>query len=186
MKIVCQDKRQRLAPVGMASRMSTSISSDIDRLLGPKSYEELDILKGQISAKLGSNENIDVEYWDQLLRRIEVHKAIAQAKRVYQSVIDSRLASLKAQQVAEAVAVQEKLAVLLGSFNSEDAGSQDEGYREGRAKHFIRTPVVYSISMDPEPQLRLRTEDKGLEVVEESDFLSQIVCPLLVGLRGSH
>jgi hypothetical protein len=156
MKVICRDRRTRLAPAGPSGRAVTSVSDDIDQLLGPKTLDQLTSLEAQVKKKLQSNEPIDVEYWEQLLSNIGVNKAKAELKNVYKSVIESRLKVLKEQQIEEAEMVQAKLALLL---------ARSEGV----------AAVQYSRAIDPEPQLKIRAEDKSVEVIEESDFLSKIV-----------
>jgi Cactus-binding C-terminus of cactin protein/Conserved mid region of cactin len=65
--------------------------------LSPKSFEELEALEAQIKRKLESNEPIDTDYWEQLLKSLLVWKAKAKLKRVYQSILELRLAVIKQQ-----------------------------------------------------------------------------------------
>lgn len=146
-----------MAPAGPAGRGVSSVSDDVDSLLGPKSLKELTSLEGQVKQKLESNEPIDVEYWEQLLRSIAVYKAKAELKQVYKSVIDSRLQVLKDQQILEADSVREKLTLLSATSSQSPFG------------------IRYSKSIDPEPFLKIRPEDKALEVMDEAAFLSNIV-----------
>lgn len=92
MKIICHDRRKKSAgdPEG---RAVSSVSLDIDRLLSPKSFEDLEALERQINRKLESNEPIDTDYWEQLLKSLLVWKAKAKLKKVYQSVLDSQLSA---------------------------------------------------------------------------------------------
>ncbi len=48
------------------------MASDIDKILGPKSFEQLEALEKQIQAKLRSDEPIDTDYWEQLLRSLRI------------------------------------------------------------------------------------------------------------------
>lgn len=105
MKIICRDRRKKSAadPEG---RAVSSVSADIDRLLSPKSFEELEALEMQINRKLDSNEPIDTNYWEQLLKSLLVWKAKAKLKKVYQSVLDSRASAFRQQGGADAVEVR--------------------------------------------------------------------------------
>ena len=150
-----------MTPSGPPVRGNDSVSADVDKLLGPKSLEQLFIIERQVNAKLRSDEPIDVEYWEQLLENIGVYKAKAQLRNIYQSVIDSRLQGLKSQQIREAKAVQEKLAKL---YHGKSLSSQS-----------ATTRIIYSQDLDPEPLLKVNAADKTLELVEESDFLERIV-----------
>ena len=170
MKVICRDRRSRMMPSGPLGRGVQSVSADVDRLLGPKSMEQLAVLEAQISKKLQSDEPIDVEYWEQLLRSITVYKAKAELKSIYKSVIESRLQALRSQQVQEAEVVAKKLALVSGSRVSVSTDT-DISRHDDQVSPLLR----YSRLLDPEPQLKIRVEDKTLEVIEESDFLSKIV-----------
>src|SRR6266487_1676033 len=54
MEIICKDRRQKLKPLGPEGRAVSSVAADVDKLLGPKTYEQLEILEKQIRAKLKS------------------------------------------------------------------------------------------------------------------------------------
>jgi len=158
--VICKDHQDRLAPAPN-QRSSDSVSTDIDHLLGPKSVKELEVLEKQIFGKLQSNEPIDVEYWEQLLRNVAVYKSRAELSAVYKTIIESRLNDLRKEQQTEASNVKEKLTLLLT-----DA---DESLRaQPRA-------VKYSRQLDPEPLLKLRSGDKALNVTDEKTFLDQNV-----------
>lgn len=180
MKIISKDRLSRLVSAGPEARAVGSVSADVDRLLGPKTYEELDALETQISGKLNSNEPIDVDYWEQLLRSLTVWKARAKLKKVYQSVVESRLSVLKQQQESEAESAQEKLTLLfLGQKSMEEVG---EGGTPISGPTLVSTmiPVIaYTRDLDPEPLLKLRPQDKGLETMDEQEFLNKIVSSLL-------
>lgn len=179
MKVICQDrlrKSRRAAPEG---RVVSSVVNDIDKLLAPKSYDELERLEGQIRKKLDSNEPIDVDYWEQLLRSLTVWKAKATLRKVYQSVIDSRLKDLRVQQEEEAQNIRQKLQVVLeGLFGSRTRTSHDS---EAEKTGLGGTDAVGSthINVDPEPLLKIRGEDKGLEVLDEQDFIKSRVCSIV-------
>ncbi|KAL8916400.1 MAG: hypothetical protein Q9208_008547 [Pyrenodesmia sp. 3 TL-2023] len=159
LRVICLDYQERLAPTGSQRRVGSSVSSDVDRLLAPKSAEELESLKAQVSKKLDSNEPIDVEYWEQLLNNITVYSAKAALSKVYKSVIDSRVAEYRQNQSAEAALSKQKLGVLLSRGNPTGPAT---------------STINYSQKLDPEPSLRLKTEDKALEIVDERDFMASI------------
>ena len=108
MKTICRDRRKKSAadPEG---RAVSSVSSDIDRLLSPKSFEELEALEVQINRKLESNEPIDTDYWEQLLKSLLVWKAKAKLRTVYQSLLESRSEGVGQQGGFEAIGLRKKL-----------------------------------------------------------------------------
>ncbi|KAJ5212292.1 uncharacterized protein N7498_003938 [Penicillium cinerascens] len=158
MKIICRDRQKTSAPEG---RALSSVAADINRLLGPKTYEQLQTLEVQVKRKLSSNEPIDTDYWEELLRSLTVWKARARLRNVYQAVIDERVGDLRKQQREEAEAIREKLAPLapLITGDEQQLNSIDSGELKG---------------LDPDPLLQVRPEDKGLEIMDESAFLRQV------------
>jgi hypothetical protein len=162
MKIICTDRRKQSETLGPEGRAVSSVASDIDRLLSPKSYEELEVLEGQINRKLNSNEPIDTDYWEQLIKRLLVWKARAKLNTVYQSVMESRLSSLRNHNLDEAENVRSRLQPLL---------------QDGKLDHQNGTNSTseHQKSRDPDPFLHLRPEDKGHEIIDESALLDRIV-----------
>jgi hypothetical protein len=162
MKILCSDRRKQSEALGPEGRAVISVSSDIDRLLSPKTFEELEVLESQINRKLDSNEPIDTDYWEQLLKNLLVWKARAKLKKVYQSVMESRLSTLRNQNLNEAENVRSQLLLLL----------QD---RKMGQRHTTNSTVEYREVWDPDPFLHLQPKDKSHEIVDESDLLDRIV-----------
>ena len=173
--VICVDRRTRFTSISLPGRNTNPVSADINRLLRPKSLEQLKALEAQITKKLKSNEPIDVEYWEQLLRSISVYKAKAELKNVYKAVIDSRLQKLKEEQRAEAELVKEKLALLASHADDTTHPIGLDLEDQSILKATVTPNVPYSKHLDPEPQLKIRAEDKGVDVVEESDFMNKIV-----------
>jgi len=161
------------APEG---RAVNSVAADIDRILSMKSLGDLVTLEKQIVAKLASNEPIDVDYWNQLLRSLRIWKAKASLKQVYASVIKSRLEILHKQQREDAETVKRKLEAVLGAgpIPVIEEGSNEASVNAPVAPR-ARGPVTYSREMDPEPLLKIRFEDRALEGMDEKDFLRKIV-----------
>ncbi|KAL6236579.1 hypothetical protein BDW75DRAFT_206410 [Aspergillus navahoensis] len=155
MRVICKDRQKTTAPEG---RALNSVAADINKLLSPKSYEQLQTLEGQVKKKLDSNEPIDTDYWEELLRSLTVWKARAKLKKVYQAVIDERVRGLRRQQREEAESVCAKLAPLAPVVGHGAAKINEEEFRD----------------LDPDPLLQVRPEDKVYEVVDEEAFLDQV------------
>lgn len=105
--------------------------------------------------KLDSDEPIDYDYWEQLLHNLRIWKAKAKLRRVSQEIVRERLQALRTRQAEAAASVQEKLQAKLGGTTS--------------------TALAYDASLDPEPSLKLRAEDKALVQVDENKFLEDLV-----------
>lgn len=172
--VICKDYESRLAPNGRQGRSTQAVSVDVDRLLSPKSQEELDNLETQISAKLKSKEPIDVEYWEQLLGSIAVYKAKAELNQVYKSIIESRLAKFRGEQASEADAVKRKLASLLCNSDNAHGSADNSPFHIGNAKVPYAPLLKYSSQLDPEPLLKLRPEDRARDIVDEAEFINQL------------
>ncbi|KAF2623071.1 hypothetical protein BU25DRAFT_414587 [Macroventuria anomochaeta] len=157
LKTICKDLR-RQSRASSDARSTNSVSADIDKLLAPKTYEQLETLELQVKKKLDSDEPIDYDYWEQLLRNLRIWKAKAKLRRVSQEIVKERLQALRKQQAEAALSVQEKL---------------QEKLREELDGPSV-TAVAYDASLDPEPSLKLRTEDKALAQVDEQRFLDDI------------
>jgi len=164
LKAICNDQQAKMSPSNSQGRASNSVSADIEHLLSPKTLKELETLEKQIAGKLQSNEPIDVEYWEQLLRNVGVYKARAELNAVYITITESRLNDLRQEQRIEAAYVKEKLGLLF----------DDAGQGSIRATLSAQKPILkYSRQLDPEPLLKLRTEDKALDVLDEKDFMDK-------------
>lgn len=166
LRIICSDYQYRLSPKGPQHVSRSSVSADVDHLLTPKSSAELESLEIQVKEKLRSNEPIDVEYWEELLRSIKVYSAKAALNQVYKSIINSRLKDYRQRQSIEAAHAKEKLSLLLASPDREYAG---------KAPSLTQLlEITYAPQYDPEPLLRLRLEDKSLNYLKEADFLESV------------
>ena len=163
MKVVCRDRQKTSAPEG---RALSSVAADINRLLSPKTYEQLQTLEVQVKKKLDSNEPIDTDYWEELLRSLTVWKARARLRKVYQAVIEERVRGLRKQQAEEAEFVRSKLATLAPVVDPTSKAQLEAVDSE----EFN--------GLDPDPLLQVRPEDKGLEILDETAFLNQVVCYL--------
>ena len=175
MKVIGRDRQERTrnasAPEG---RVVNSVASDIDRILSSKSYEDLGTLEKQIEKKLASNEPIDVDYWNQLLRSLRVWRAKASLKKVYASVIKNRLGILHRQQREDAETVKRKLEAVLGGVPLPVLEEGSANIPDVAAPR-PREPILYNREMDPEPMLKIRFEDRSLDSIDEKVFLQKIV-----------
>ncbi|KAI5199306.1 hypothetical protein E4T39_06287 [Aureobasidium subglaciale] len=162
MKVICKDRR-RAAPGKLhIARGMSSVTPEIDRLLAPKTHEQLEALEKQVKAKLRSNDDIDVDYWENLLKSLSIYKAKARLRQVTKSVVGARLVSLRQQQEQEALALQNKVRESLASASY--ASSEEHALQAGALA-----------SLDPEPLLRLNPEDKTLVSLEEDDFKQKLI-----------
>lgn len=162
MKTICKDRRQQSQGAQPAARGVGSVASDLDKLLGPKTLEDLEKLERQIKTKLASNEPIDTDYWEHLLKSLLSYKARARLRKVSQSVLDARLGGLRKQQGEEAEMLKARLQARLKSGQDTQDKQKNGGHEDDRHP------------LDPEPLLRLRQEDKSLEAIGEKEFAAKL------------
>ncbi|KAI0409814.1 mid region of cactin-domain-containing protein [Xylaria palmicola] len=90
LRTLLADHRLKLRPMGPEARAVSAVTSDVDKILGPKNAEQLEKLEVQIQAKLRSDEIMDTDYWEQLLKSLQVYKAKARLKTIYDAIQDNR------------------------------------------------------------------------------------------------
>ncbi|KAH6651324.1 mid region of cactin-domain-containing protein [Chaetomium tenue] len=103
---LCSDRLQKLKPQGPEGRAVTSVASDVDRILSPKTLEQLEALERQIKAKLRSDESIDTDYWEALLKSLLVYKSKATLKNVCAVIKEARVEMLRARDPERASALE--------------------------------------------------------------------------------
>ncbi|KAI1912989.1 hypothetical protein LOZ65_005888 [Ophidiomyces ophidiicola] len=158
MKVICNDRKQKSESSAPEDRVVGSVAADINKLLCPKTYEELVTLETQIRKKLNSREPIDTDYWEQLLKSLAVWKAHAKLRRVFQAVIKGRSEELQKQQREEAEHLQAKLAPLAPYTDVENAQRAEPPNK----------------NLDPDPLLQLQSHDRSLVIFDEESFLFQV------------
>ncbi|KAI4660172.1 hypothetical protein J4E81_001714 [Alternaria sp. BMP 2799] len=160
LKAICKDIRRKSKSSKSEARGTSSVAADIDQLLSPKTFEQLETLEVQVKKKLDSDEPIDYDYWEQLLRSLRVWKAKAKLRRVSQEIVRERLQTLRKQQADAAASVQNRIYAML---NGTDEASEAQP-----------TTVEYDAAFDPQPLLKLRAEDKALPQTDEKAFLESL------------
>lgn len=159
MMIICRDRRQKVGGSRSAARGAASVSADVDKLFVAKTFEQLETLERQINAKLRSDEPIDYEYWENLLKNLVQWKARARLRQLSQSVVHSQLQGLRKQEADKAQRVLGRLHV---PSDTTDQAPQT-------------TSTVNLSTLDPDPLLKIRAEDKMLDVQDEKAYLAKIV-----------
>ncbi|KAI8932259.1 hypothetical protein NX059_010460 [Plenodomus lindquistii] len=160
LKAICKDVRRKSQASAAHARGTSSVAADIDQLLAPKSYEQLETLEVQVKKKLDSDEPIDYDYWEQLLRSLRVWKAKAKLRRVSQEIVAERLHTLRKQQAEAAAALQGNMYDLM------PGGEGPHGPQP--------TTVAYDALLDPQPLLKLRAEDKTLPQIQDKTFVENV------------
>lgn len=103
---IAKDRRKKLQGHDDGGRAVNAVSADVDKILGPKNFEQLEALEKQIKAKLRGDDQIDTDYWEQLLKSLLVFKAKATLRKICDAIRASRIEQLKAQNPAKAEALE--------------------------------------------------------------------------------
>ncbi|KAG5918760.1 hypothetical protein E4U42_006744 [Claviceps africana] len=98
LRTLCLDLQSKAEANMRDGRVVNSVMSDIDKILSPKTYDQLETLEKQIKTKLRSDEDIDTDYWEQLLRHLLVWKSKAILARIYGEILEKRQEMLKARE----------------------------------------------------------------------------------------
>ncbi|KAI8097521.1 mid region of cactin-domain-containing protein [Halteromyces radiatus] len=198
MMIVAKDKLEKLEADN--SRVATggvagSVNQDIHRILQGKTYEQLMVLQQQVMAKLASNQPIDVEYWENLLKELVVYKAKARLNTMHQALLAKRLQQLREKQHEEALKVQQELGAVLSMQATEVEGrgigpgegiateAVDQVLAEQQDRAFLQDDnqksdvvVPYEREMSPEPMEQISRSDKAeLSILDPIEDMKQLI-----------
>lgn len=183
-----QDSEQRAL-----GGVSESVQQDIAALLSNKTLDQLTALQSQVTRKLQSNEPIDVEYWENLLKELIIYKAKAKLRDMHQVLLMKRLEQLRLRQRMEAQKVQQELEKVLAmhgqvrgrgvnSGEGLEAEPVDEELMEEQDKRFEEEvdqepeqAEKYERGMSPKLFTELSNEDKDFEIIEPEDDLKRLV-----------
>ena len=91
LETLCKDILATSNAPGYERRVVNSVAEDINKILAPKTHEQLSALEKQIKVKLRSDEDIDTDYWEQLLSSLLVWKSKAILKRIQDEVQQNQL-----------------------------------------------------------------------------------------------
>ncbi|KAI0693576.1 mid region of cactin-domain-containing protein [Cytidiella melzeri] len=178
MMVVVKDQLDRIkVNERMGAEAAAAVEADINALLQGKSYDHLVVLQKSIQAKLGSGEPIDVEYWENLLKKLLVWKSKAKLKTLHEVVVRNRLEQLRKRQRDEALQAQEEL--LAGVAKS--ASRVDRPGITSEAVDTSTQPAeeveTYDRTMTP-PLLDIRKlpyEERQIDIVTEMEDLRALI-----------
>jgi hypothetical protein len=153
MKVLCQDRIEKLQSASRAARGVKSVNADVDRMFSSKTLNELGALEKQIRSKLDSDEDIDVDYWEHLLNTLLVWKAKANLKIFSQKLVQDRFHKLQTEQKEEAT-----------RFEMQIIGQS----------LYHRIPKFDDAQLDPDPSLKLKDEYKKHRSMPEEEYLESI------------
>ena len=150
--LVCEDELEKQQAMDEAKLkgdhgINHAVSDDINTMFEGKTSSELQDLESQINGHISNGEAADVEYWENLLKRLLVHKAKATLREVQASLLQQRLRKLtdngesnfdaeggaripdeKEEQEAAAKAAMPPPPAFLGGGAYEDSEDEDGGW----------------------------------------------------------
>ncbi|KAL9621423.1 MAG: hypothetical protein Q9160_004183 [Pyrenula sp. 1 TL-2023] len=154
-----RDYKRTKGTLDPEGRAMSSVAADIDKILSSKTFRDLERLEEDIKKKLGSNEPIDTDYWEQLLKRLLVWKAKSRLQKIYQTVVDLRLQKHNSEQ--DKASLQPKNA--LGPPSSEHESNRIPKSQASNLPGHLNKP-----GLDPYPAFQDKADNQGIEVTDES------------------
>ncbi|KDQ64665.1 hypothetical protein JAAARDRAFT_28303 [Jaapia argillacea MUCL 33604] len=178
MMVVCKDRLDRIKQdERMGMEAAAAVEAQVNALLSGKTYDHLLALQKQIQAKLASGEPVDVDYWENLLKKLLVWKAKAKLKTLHEVVVRNRLEQLRKRQRDEALLAQEELlaGVVNHAKNIAAEGRVAVAVSETAEQEAVPAEQVepYNRAMSP-PVIditKLQHEDRQIDIVTEIEDL---------------
>ncbi|KAK9721780.1 hypothetical protein K7432_003179 [Basidiobolus ranarum] len=168
MSVVCEDKLSTLRAQAInSSGIADAVADDITNLLSNKTYEQLTILEEQINRKLSSNEPIDTEYWEQLLKALVVWKAKVKLRNMHTIIIQKRLEQLRNKQREDALKVQHELEETL-----QELPKVDEAVVVTAVE--VEQGIPYDRAMSPVPFINIPRDDRELPILDPEEDLEKL------------
>ncbi|RKP27084.1 mid region of cactin-domain-containing protein [Syncephalis pseudoplumigaleata] len=191
MLVVCEDELARLKGVQGAAHdpravgrtsVASVVATDVQMLLEGKTGEQLEELQRQIQLKLNSNEPMDVDYWERVLKALLVAKAKAKLDDIHQEMLSKRLEKLRALQRRQAEKSRQEMEQALRRTARGAGDSPREALTLAMADAATEPtgPIEpYVRAMSPVPWSSIPRSDKLLPVVDavqdKADLASQRV-----------
>lgn len=152
-----------IGPAAYATQQlsSASLKNEITKLLSSKTFDQLILLQHQVQRKLTSGENVDVDYWEGLLKELVVWKAKGRLRDMHEIVLNNRLEQLRRKQRDEALRYQDEV---------QDALKTPGMETEGEVKI-----EVWDESLEPVQHRKIPDEMRLCEVVDAKADLEKLV-----------
>ncbi|CED85428.1 Cactin [Phaffia rhodozyma] len=183
MLTVCTARLRELrsATLPEESRPNPAVEAEISNLLSGKSLVQLEQLEGSVQAKLSSGEPVDTDYWEGLLRSLQVWKARAKLHAMHEVVLQNRLEQLRLRQREDALKVQSDVAALVSSTQSRLAAGEtefgadlediEEETAEGNVEEVWDEEEMEIELVDPK---KFSYEDRLIVVLEEDEVFKKL------------
>ena len=161
LKVVCDDELEKARARDEAARhgdhgINHAVSDDINAMFEGKTSAELEDLNDQINGHIEQGRADDVEYWENLLKRLMIHKSKAKLKEVQQQLVQARL---------------RKMTDTGDSCFDEEGGAKMPGQEEEMDAKLMPPPTELLSSLEKQREAEIDTVDEaeGWEPVLLSD-----------------
>ncbi|ORY34113.1 mid region of cactin-domain-containing protein [Naematelia encephala] len=181
MMLVCQYNLEQLRDPDYAEGgrfFDKDVDSAAGSIVSGLSLQRLDELEARTNAMLRSGQPVDGEFWDLVLKKINVEKAIARLNSIHEVVLKNRLEQFKRRQREDAAKVQAELGGVIinnkpavqtyGGDMQADVGEDDDADDEMDEEDHVEE---YDPEMSPKP-VDVRTlalEERRLPIIDEED-----------------
>ena len=154
--------------------VSQQVLDQIQTLLSKKTTSQLLQLETQVHQKLDSNEPIDVEYWEELLKQLSVWKAKAKVKEMHNFLLAARgIVPESGGQTISSRFVNNQNRIV---ENLVETGIIQENMQEDDEEEGEELPVdEYESCMSPILFKEIPREDHKLDVIEDEDDYQDLV-----------
>ncbi|WVQ83197.1 hypothetical protein IAT38_005336 [Cryptococcus sp. DSM 104549] len=184
MQVVCNYHLEQLRDPEHAAGgrlFDPEVDESASKVVSGLSLQRLVELENKTNEMLRSGQPVDGEFWDLVLRKIHVEKAIAKLNSIHEIVLKNRLEQFKRRQREDAAKYQAELGgVIVNSANRQfggdmhaDAGETveiEEGAEDDDEDDYVEP---YSKDMSPEPAdpRTMQLDERRLPIVDEEDEL---------------
>ncbi|KAF7301499.1 NY-REN-24 antigen [Mycena indigotica] len=178
MMVICKDRLERIQlSQRMGVEAAAAVESDISALLSTKSYDQLVALQRQIQDKLTSGEPVDVDYWENLLKKLLVWKSKAKLKSVHEVVVRNRLEQLRRRQRDEAIQAQEELLAGVAKSASQRTEPAVQITEQQQEELTPEELIEYHRAMSPPPLEfgKLTSEERSLDILTAKEHLRALI-----------
>ncbi|PVU94920.1 hypothetical protein BB561_002182 [Smittium simulii] len=202
MIIVCDARKQRLQHALNSTGVSKDVEDEIINMLDNKTIPELIDLQNQIRKKVNSNEPVDMDYWEEVLKQIIVEQAKLKINEYHKKVMSALIKKTRQSQQIEAKRNQQELAAILSKYKTPSSSLDNTQASHPQSKILnyssdLATPdfnsaqnntniEVFNQSMEPVLSEKILYEDRKLPLLTEEEDRENLVSKQILALEKSE
>lgn len=147
--------------MGGSHVVDEDVEEQIEMILKGKNLQQLTQLQQSIQNKLRSDEAIDTEYWENLLKSLMVHKAKAKLNDMHKLVLNNRLSQLRERQKLEGERIESELTKTM----TEDKQEKPTVADDTPAEDILADEYDPAMSPKPTHKNQLPYEDRQMPLI---------------------